>query len=150
MQCHVPRRHMNGALAYSNECQLLRAAAELLRFPQPVIATGLTFLHRYYRACPDAIRKQEVMHIAGQVYRLLDDLHVIEGADRRPLTLFIWLAVDRPCVPVSGVKGRRGEFCCDQREFTPDVRFDILVPHQCVMQIVLPSLDRRPQSALTT
>jgi len=51
---------MTGRLPYVRECQLLRAASELLRLPQPVIATGLTFLHRYYRACPDAAVDQQV------------------------------------------------------------------------------------------
>lgn len=59
--------HMTGRLSYSRECQLLRAAAELLRLPQPVIATSLTFLHRYYRACPDAAADQQV----GDVLNML-------------------------------------------------------------------------------
>ena len=39
-------------LLYADQVQLLRAACELLRLPQPVLATALTFLHRYHKACP--------------------------------------------------------------------------------------------------
>jgi hypothetical protein len=44
---------MTGGLKYQKDCQLLRAAAELLRLPQPVVATSLAFLHRFHCACPE-------------------------------------------------------------------------------------------------
>lgn len=56
---------MSARLAYARECQLLRAAAELLRLPQPVTATSLTFLHRYHRACPEAGPQPQVQLAAA-------------------------------------------------------------------------------------
>lgn len=54
---HCPLAHcsslMTGGLKYQKDCQLLRAAAELLRLPQPVFATSLAFLHRFHCACPE-------------------------------------------------------------------------------------------------
>jgi hypothetical protein len=51
---------MTGGLKYQKDCQLLRAAAELLRLPQPVIATSLAFLHRFHCACPEGTSAIEV------------------------------------------------------------------------------------------
>lgn len=39
-------------LAYESECHHLRACGELMRLPPLAIATGLVFLHRFRRACP--------------------------------------------------------------------------------------------------
>lgn len=47
-------------LPYVREAQLLRAASELLRLPQAVIATALTFLHRFYKACPTAANEPKI------------------------------------------------------------------------------------------
>jgi hypothetical protein len=47
-------------LQYVYEAQLLRAASQLLRLPQAVIATALTFLHRFHKACPSGADEHEV------------------------------------------------------------------------------------------
>jgi hypothetical protein len=64
---------MTGVLAYHKDCQLLRAAAELLRLPQPVVATSLVFLHRFHHACPEDASGSEVcvQCQTGRVYMLL-------------------------------------------------------------------------------
>lgn len=47
-------------LQYVYEAQLLRAASQLLRLPQAVIATALTFLHRFHKACPSGADEHEI------------------------------------------------------------------------------------------
>lgn len=95
-----------GLLLYADQVQLLRAAGELLRLPQPVIATALTFLHRYHRACPPEEHSRQARISTWNRWMACSAVGL---AHPYALAIVGVACADRPGLPIPRVQSRRGK-----------------------------------------